>query len=334
MQELEALKGRGLLIHHWDTDGICSARLLLPCLAELEVDTMTPALGNYFLTGEELEAGRGYDFVVIADMSLPEDNIRHLARSAKVLIFDHHLGRVIPGVFHHNPVIRGGNPDRHPSASWIVNEYLGQPVNLYALLGAVGDHEHRIRDNDLVYPQIEDFCQKHRLTFHHLMDMVHLLDANYKIGDRKAVERAPHQLLAMDGPRDILDHGEWNRSRKKLDREMERLLGQPVEQVGDTMLLKMNTPYNLISAVTRRLAWDSGRDTVVVNTGFFDREDQIYVRSTRGNLQSLIQRGKERGYRCGGKKEVLGAILPRAETGDFVAEILAFLNENHSGGKT
>lgn len=331
MQELKELSGRGLLVHHWDTDGICSARLLLPPLAELAVDTVTPVLGHYFLTDEEVEAGGDYDFVIIADMSLPEDNIRRLAQNAKVLIFDHHLGRIMPGVFHHNPIIRGAHPHRHPSASWIINDYLDQPLTLYALLGAVGDHEHRIRDNHLLYPQIEEFCRQHRLTFDHLMDMVHLLDANYKIGDREAVERAPHELLAMDGPQDILNHEEWSRNRKKLEQELERLLSQPAEQVGETLFLKMHTPYNLISTVTRHLAWDSGRNAVVVNTGFFDHQDQVYARTHHGDLQSLIQQGKERGYRCGGKKEVLGAILPKTETEAFVTNILDFLNQ--SGGK-
>ena len=114
---LKELHGKGLLIHHWDTDGICSARLLLERLTNKDIDNKTPILGNYYLTEEELQEYSKYDFVIIADISLPEDNIKRLAENAKVIIFDHHLGKVIKEVFHHNPVIKGENPDEYPSAS-------------------------------------------------------------------------------------------------------------------------------------------------------------------------------------------------------------------------
>ncbi|MBE9592603.1 MAG: single-stranded DNA-specific exonuclease, partial [Proteobacteria bacterium] len=112
---LEELQGKGLLIHHWDADGICSARLLLEYLADRDMTNKTPELGNYFLTEKELADYSDYDFVIVADMALPEDNILRLAKNAKVMIFDHHLGKEIKEVFHHNPVIKGENPDEYPS---------------------------------------------------------------------------------------------------------------------------------------------------------------------------------------------------------------------------
>ena len=92
---LKKLKGKGILIHHWDTDGICSASLLLEQLSNKNVINKTPELGNYYLTEEELENYSKYNFVIVADMSLPEDNILRLAKNARVMIFDHHLGKVI-----------------------------------------------------------------------------------------------------------------------------------------------------------------------------------------------------------------------------------------------
>ena len=47
---LENLQGKGLIIYHWDTDGICSARLLLKHLHDKNIDNKTPELGNYYLT--------------------------------------------------------------------------------------------------------------------------------------------------------------------------------------------------------------------------------------------------------------------------------------------
>ena len=39
----------------------------------------------------------------------------------------------------------------------------------------------------------------------------------------------------------------------------------------------------------------------------------------------MIQRGKSLGFKCGGKKEVLGSIVPKNQTDSFVEEILDYL---------
>ena len=41
--------GSILLIHHWDTDGICSASLIMEKIRENKVKTWTPPLGTFFV---------------------------------------------------------------------------------------------------------------------------------------------------------------------------------------------------------------------------------------------------------------------------------------------
>ena len=323
---LEELHGKGLLIHHWDTDGICSARLLLDCLSDKDIENYTPELGNYYLTEEELNEYSKYDFVIVADMSLPENNILRLVKNSKVMIFDHHFGKVITQVFHHNPVIKGENPDEYPSASWIINNFLGNNVNLFALLGIVGDYEQKIKNNDKIYRLITDFCQKNNLTFDDMLKMVYLLDTNYKLGDKNAVEKAPHLLQGNISADDILKNTQWNKNFTMLNKEIKKQLDIPADEINGIILKKINTSYNIISTITRKVAWESGKNTLVLNTGFFDDKDQLYVRSTK-NLESMIQRGKTLGFKCGGKKEVLGAILPKDKTDSFVEEIMRFLTK-------
>jgi len=147
----EELKGKGLMIHHWDADGICSAKLLLEKLKDKDITNRTPLLGNYYLTDKELEEYANYDYIIVVDMSLTPENIKKLAETTKIIIFDHHLGPVIEEVQHNNPVIKGENPDEYPSASWIVNKHLGNEVNLFAILGIIGDHETKIKDNEQIY---------------------------------------------------------------------------------------------------------------------------------------------------------------------------------------
>jgi single-stranded DNA-specific DHH superfamily exonuclease len=319
----EDLTGNGLVIHHWDSDGICSARLLLEKLPKTVVNT-TPVLGQYFLTEKEMESFTSFDFIIIVDMALPEDNIRRLAKKAKILIFDHHLQQIIPGVFHHNPIAQGKDPAIYPSASWIVNEFLGNTISLFALLGIVGDHEKRIQTNTEFNRKITEFCLKEHISFDDLLVMVSLIDSSYKVGDHKSVEAAPRLLLGYSDGRMILQNEQWNHNLVLIEQEIAKFVNGTYEEKQGILFKEIHTNYNIISTVTRRIAWNTGRDTIVVNNGYFTDMDQIYVRSKK-NLQRLIQQGKKLGYRCGGKNEVLGAVIPKEKTESFLIKIKNYL---------
>lgn len=321
---LEKLKGKGLLIHHWDTDGICSAKLILEKIKEKHIRNVTPLIGNYYLTEEELRRYSEYKFIIIVDMSLPVDNVLKLAKKSQVMIFDHHLGVVIDQVFHYNPIIKGENLDLYPSASWIVNDFLKNKVNLYALLGIIGDHEQKIKNNFNFNKKIIQFCRENNLSFNDLLKMVYLLDSNYKIGDKKAVEQAPYELLKIINPQEILQNKIWNKNLKQLDDEIINILKKPNEKIDNIIFKKIDTTYNIISTITRKIFWETGKDTLVINTGFFNDKDQIYMRSKK-NAEPIIRKGKELGFKCGGKKEVLGAVVPKDKTNIFIEEIMLFL---------
>ncbi|MCK5301382.1 MAG: single-stranded DNA-specific exonuclease [Thermoplasmatales archaeon] len=322
----DELEGKGLLIHHWDADGISAACLLLKKLNDKDIVNKTPHLGNYYLTEEEVDEYSKYDFIFIIDMSLPEDNILRLAEKSKVFIFDHHLGKEIKSVYHNNPIIKGENPDEYPSASWIVNDFLGNEINLYSLLGIVGDHEQKIKKNKKFYNIVEKFCDENSLSFDDLLKICYLIDSNYKLGDKGSVEKAPHVLLEYDSVDDILDNPIWNENYNNLNKEISKQLDSTGDEIEGIIFKKIDTSYNIISTITRKIAWDSGKNTMVLNTGFFKDKDQLYVRSLK-NIESMIERGKSLGYKCGGKKEVLGVILPKEKTESFVTEILEFLKE-------
>lgn len=327
---LEKLNGKGIIIHHWDADGICSARLIMEKLKDNEIRNVTPILGNYYLTDEELQSYSKYDFVIVVDMALTAENIQKLAKKSKVMIFDHHLGKIYENVFHYNPVLKGGDPDKYPSASWILNDYLKNEVNLYALLGVIGDHEEKIKDNTEFWRIIQDFCKDNNTTFEDLCKMVYLLDSNYKLGDKKAVEQAPHILLNLSEPIEILNNQVWNKNLEKINFEIEKILNSPDEHINDLVFKKINTQYNIISTVTRKISWVTGKNTLVINTGFFNDKDQVYLRSKK-DAEPLIKKGKELGFKCGGKKEVLGAVVPKDKTNMFIEEIILFLENKQEG---
>jgi hypothetical protein len=110
------------------------------------------------------------------------------------------------------------------------------------------------------------------------------------------------------------------------DGELKRVLeAPPVEREG-ALYVELNTRFSVISTVARRVAWETGRDTIVVNRGFFDDSDQLYCRSSR-DMQPMIDRALSLGYNAGGKRDVLGAIVPKCETDSFVEELIVFLKK-------
>ena len=128
---------------------------------------------------------------------------------------------------------------------------------------------------------------------------------------------------------EILNNKKWNKNLKNLNNEINKILKTPNEKINNIIFKKIDTTYNIISTITRRISWDTGRDTLVINTGFFNDKDQIYLRCKK-NAEPIIKKGKELGYKCGGKKEVLGAIVPKDKTNMFIEEIMLFL-ENKQG---
>ena len=157
--------------------------------------------------------------------------------------------------------------------------------------------------------------------------MVYLIDSNYKMGKKEDIEQIPHFFQTITDHNDILNHPQWKDNVASINEEINKQLQQPTEELNGVLFKKIHTKYSIISTITRKVAWDSGKTTMVLNTGFFDDMNELYVRSTTINLEPLIQKGKQRGYKCGGKKEVLGSIIPKTETDSFIEEIKDYLNK-------
>jgi hypothetical protein len=157
--------------------------------------------------------------------------------------------------------------------------------------------------------------------------MAYLIDSNYKKGDKKAVEQSPYYLIDHPGHEAILTNTKWNNNLKELDEEINNILEESIDKTDSIIMKTMSTKSNIISTITRKLAWTNNQDTVVVNKGYFDTEDQLYVRTIDNDMQPMIKKGKEYGFKCGGKKEVLGAILPKEKTESFVNEIITYLSK-------
>lgn len=324
------------MIHHWDTDGICSAAILFEYLGK-EFNTYVPHIGNYFFTVDEIDkiGKQNYDFIIIADMAIPEDNIVDLKNKsgAQIYIYDHHLQDNIQrnGIHHSNPVSIGEPAENYPSNTWVLTRLLDREIDLFSILGAVGDREKKIKDNVDIYPYIKEFLNDSEFYFEDLLKMVELIDSNYKVGDKQKVMDAVHFVKQNKlYPQRILDNSDWHKNLDDLEDETERQKNMPVDYENGIAIQEINTRYNITSPVARSLAWSGKcRVAVVVNRGFFDDKDQLYVRAgqTGPVMTPVIDAAQEKGYSAGGKKEVAGIILPKSDTDYFIKEVIDLLKE-------
>jgi len=321
------LQGDGLIIHHWDADGLCSAALLLGYLKQMSPANMCPTIGAFYLSDEEIGYAGGFDYVMIVDMALPEADVRRLSEETRVVIFDHHHQDPIRGVEHFNPVAHGAEAADYPSCTWVIREKLGLPLGMHVALGFIGDREHRIMENPHFKEITEEYLADEGISFDEALTLVGLIDSSYKVGDKKGVEEAARLLMGYTKPDDIRNNGRWRRNLRLFQEKLTEILEEPPENREGVLMKSMDTGYAIISAVTRRIAWGTGRDTIVVNTGFFPRHDQVYSRSSSRDMQPMIERARELGFNAGGKSDVLGAIVPKESTESLVEELLSFFIE-------
>lgn len=285
---------------------------------------MSPKIGNYFLESEEIkkiEKG-DYEEIVVVDVALNPDTMKKLSEISKVRVFDHHLTKRIENVEYINPVMDGAEEEKYPSASWVVATYFKKTDSLLSFLGVVGDWEERIKKTSF-YPILEDFMKKHNLSFEKMHEMVYIIDANYKVGDREEVEKAVRMLSKAINPADfIMGNDLWKERKKNIEMEIERALEKEEKRIGGVLIKEIDSPYNIISTVARKM-WDGKKYVVVINSKYFKDKCQVYVRGE--NAIPLIKMAQGRGYVAGGKSNVMGAIVPKEECKEFVEKIIEMI---------
>jgi single-stranded DNA-specific DHH superfamily exonuclease len=323
-------KKKGVLVHHWDTDGICSGVILLEELAkedeDLEYLTFTPRLGNYFLTEKEMEMFEdgGYTEMVIADMAIPTDQIELLSQwVGRIRHFDHHTqaAHKYDNVEHYNPVSTGKTQDDYPACTIVLMEHFKRELDLQTVLGVIGDLEHRVSNNKRYGKMIDSYMADHGLSFFDLMRAVELVDSNYKTDNRKAVNEAIGIMTTVGNDiGKIYSQEAWIERAGVVTKEINSWIKHKRFERDGYSFLRIKTRHHIISTVGRRLHRLLNKPIIVINTGFSD-VDQIYIRGP--DMTEAIRFSRdELGLRCGGKKDVLGAILEKGQLDDLLPQVI------------
>ena len=313
------------LIHHWDADGIASCAMLVEEIRKraknVGLSCYTPKIGLYRIPEDDLPEIAG-DFAVVADISLDEGSVERLRNKlGRVFVVDHHKPKSYANVLYFNPLLVGDDYDAWPSTTWVIKELFNRGVDLLCVLGAVGDCERRLTLNEKIWPLVERFLAKSKVKLEELLRAVELLDSSYKVGNRVWVTEAPMLLVERKKSlKALLEDELLKKQAEAVKSEVERWSkADPVEESDGVAFFVIESKYNVISSVTRKLAWSGKWKVVVVlNQACGEGFKQLYIRTSSKsvNLSEILAEVRKHALEAGGKKEVLGAVLP----GDISAE--------------
>jgi len=320
---------RILLFHHWDTDGIASAALVLRELRSENIKTFTPAIGNYMIDEKDRKRIKTIDpsEIIIVDMALPKDSIDFLKKFGKVRIFDHHIQKKHDVELHVNPIIEGASPSEYPSATWVITDHFHRRPDLLTLLGAFGDREEKLKENEAAMKTVGEVLSELGSEFDQVLKCAERIDTLYKTGDRDRITEMPFHLKDIEEPIDILGIEDLKKNEQDLKKAISEEVDGPLEEIDEDILHReMSSPYNIISTVTRRIAWSrEDKKVVVSNSGFQPENCQIYIRGPLDNSKAIIEDMKKRGYSAGGKSDVVGMVIPEEDKEEVLQDIFKIL---------
>ncbi len=139
LEEIEPLE-RVLLIYHTDSDGVCSAALMLAGLERMGTDVRNTIYAKDLVDVSQKIAKimECADRIIIVDV--PVETMKNLPKGKKILIFDHHPSRDVnsTGVVLVNPMLQ--NARLYQPVSYIVYKFFSQIFDMsrFEWIAAVG----------------------------------------------------------------------------------------------------------------------------------------------------------------------------------------------------
>ena len=323
-------EGNVIVIGHWDADGICSTAKFRLYIND-SADYYIPPIGSYTIPHGEFNRLKGYEYIVVLDIAVRDDNLGELAEAtdSTIVVIDHHFHMSRSNAIYIDPPMNTG--ERFYSNTLLLDHLLNREMDILTVLGLVGDLGMGIR-NKPVYHGVSRVLNVYDLSLEDVYRMVLLLDSNHIVNDRGAVEAAVDKVIQyMHDPYRILEEGEWIRRYDEAIREIERLSSEEGIICGGEWIYKeFSSKYYIISRVGRRISSRyRGFVSIIVNRGFFPEHDQVYIRKNNHPLEiyRLIDYALSKGYVAGGKDTVMGVVTPKEETDEFISTVKSFIEE-------
>ena len=315
---------KGVVIHHWDTDGIVSAAILRNYFRKKypgkQVDLFMPTITNYYLTPDQYDylQAQGYEFVVTCDLNFPSDTVQGLAQRwpGQVYFFDHHHHPAPHANVHYYNM-------EHPACASHIAERLALPFDLLPVIAMVGDREEGIQQDKLYYPHVQAVMAEHGLTFSQLLEARRLIDSNYIVDDYDGIIETIR--LLQDDPLAVFTDTRLSSNVTKIDSAIVDLIEQaPVKLSDQVWYWEVATHLNILSHVTRALS-RRFPEIIIFTRQLKNNQYTCYMRKRQAafDARDMIAYAHELGLNSGGKAEVVGIIIP----GEHLPEVFPKLQE-------
>jgi len=321
IRELLNKVSKVFIIHHWDTDGVSSAAMLLRALGnEKVVDIVTPKIGFYEFSAIPKPDFR-VDTIVILDYGIHGDEydkyyLSLKSKDARLIVIDHHAVRSpkLSNIVYYNPLSNGGSHElKYPATSSIIYEILGMPndevmKSLY-LLGIVGDLAPLLKVNNVmsclkhIYSMIKELGR----NIEELKELSESIDSCYRLLDNACLKEAVY-VGSRDGINGLMKLKSLIKAKAKANDLINDAFNKLHLILNRKGVKLYELTYNayVTSAIGRKLAELNPKDIIVLlhhipklGKGY------IYVRSMSRKLSTLREKLTARGVKVGGKEYVL-----------------------------
>jgi hypothetical protein len=301
------------IIHHWDTDGIASASLILRSLNQ-ELPVYVPRIGGYDHTSLPVLRERT---ILILDYGIPGyelDKYYEITRS-DIYVIDHH--KVItpsPNITYCNPVAAGlGGEREYPACSKLILEVKLKEWSLQdkviAALGVMGDLA-PYYDSKTSHPGLEwasKIAERAGVSVSELRSYVDIIDSSYRMIDEDCIIELVYNIKEK-GVKGVEESECAYRNYDRMKTAMtaiEDLLRKEMEK-GSMLVYSLKYDMYVTSAIGRKLASENPEKIVFLihtipklNIGF------LYIRSITRKLTGLRKQFEQLGFKTGGKEKVV-----------------------------
>ncbi|MCS7123282.1 MAG: DHHA1 domain-containing protein [Candidatus Aenigmarchaeota archaeon] len=272
-----------LVVHHYDTDGICSASLVSIALEIRGKKYKNLSLSQYDEDGWRmvLKHSSKYKNAIFLDLASINRNI--IEAFERVMIIDHHQLKNYPNyVVYINPRLKNSNV--YIPCSYIIEKILNlKEFRWIGIVGTIGDMGFDLLKK---FNISEKNWKKTKLG-----KIAMVIDSVKVIGGKKACEKIVKFIAKSNSPNDVLKN--YGKFYIKYKKELLRLIKdfkRNKKVINDFIIYRIFSKYNFSSTLATILSRKFKNKTLVISQKEKNGSIKVSLRSSRLDLTDFLDK--------------------------------------------